>query len=114
MLLKDLGDDPRKHILAMRWLGYMLQYVDHQGLSKVLDYYQRIGWISKDAKEELRAIAEGLKSTGKGEWTLPFRVHLTSLLFIAKIAEMPIERDIAGIESYVDEWINHPETALSI
>ena len=114
MILEMVGDDPKKHIIAMRWLGYMLQFVDHQGLAKILDYYERIGWLSNEAKEELREIAEGLKSTGKGEWKLPFRVHLTSLLFITKIADIPIEKEIAGIETYVEEWINHPEEALSI
>ncbi len=114
MILQKLGDEPKKHVMAMRWLGYMLQYVDHGGLERVLDYYERIGWLGKYAKEELKNIASGLKSTGKGEWTLPFRVHLTSLLVISKLADLPIERELVGTESYLNEWINHPESALSL
>lgn len=114
MILNEIGDDPRKHVLAMKWLAYMMQHVDHLGLEKVLDYYEKIGWIGTRAKEELRSIASGLKSTGKGEWTLPFRVHLTSLIFISRLADMPIERELAGVNAYIDNWINSPEEILSI
>ncbi len=114
MILERIGEDPSKHVLAMKWLAYMMQHVDHQGLERVLEYYEKIGWIGTRAKEELSSIASGLKSTGRGEWTLPFRVHLTSLLFISKLADIPIERDLTGINTYIENWINSPEEILSI
>ena len=114
MLLEKIGEDPKSYVLALRWMGYLLQHVNHQGLYKVLSYYQDIGWISNEVKEKLLTLAQGLKGMGGDEWTLPFRVHLTSLLFIGKLGDVSMERDLAGMEAYIEEWIENPEGILSI
>ncbi len=114
MLLKRVSEDLKSHILAERWLGYLLQYVNHKELEKLMNYYQEIGWISRDVKENLIRMAEGITSSGKGSWQLPSRVHLTSLLFITALAGMEIPREIYGLDTYVKIFTETPEEIFSV
>jgi len=115
MLLENLGEDLRSQVLATRWLGFLLQYVDHENLKKLLDYYHRIGWISSEVKEKLINLAEGIKSGGsKNEWMLPHRVHLTSLLFIQRLSGENREGELAGLSTYIRDYIESPEEFLSV
>lgn len=115
MLLPDIGDDLPTQVLATRWLGYLLQFVDHENLQKLLDYYESIGWIGKEAKKKLIAMAKGMKSSGsKNEWVLPHRVHLTSLLFIQRLSGRNQEGELAGLNTYIKSYIESPEEFLSV
>ncbi len=114
MILESVEDDLRSNLLVEKWLGYLLQYMDHDALNKLMDYYQRIGWISESAKKKLISIAEGINSSRKGTWQVPSRVHITSLLFIFYLAHGEIPREIYGIKAYIDEFTANPEGMLSL
>ncbi len=114
MLLNMVKEDLKSHMLAEKWLGYLLQYVDHKELEKLMNYYEKIGWISAESKEKLLKMAEGITSSGKGSWKLPSRVHLTSLLFITYLAGMDIPKDIYGLDTYVRIFTENPEEMFSI
>ncbi len=115
MLLEKLGEDLQSQVLATRWLGYLLQFVDHENLEKLLDYYESIGWLGREAKKKLLIMAKGMKSSGsKNEWVLPHRVHLTSLLFIQRLGGRNEESALAGLETYIKSYIESPEEFLSV
>ncbi len=114
MILNDLGDDIRSAIIAEKWLGYLLQHMGHGELEKLLEHYEQIGWISENARRKLTKIAEGIVSSGKGNWQLPGRVHITSLLFIAYLAGTGIPREVHEIDTYAKIFIENPEEMLSI
>jgi len=115
MLLEDLNEDLQTQVLATRWLGYLLQFVDHENLEKLLEYYESIGWISREAKKKLIIMAKGMKSSGsKNEWVLPHRVHLTSLLFIQRLSGREEESKLAGLDTYIKSYIESPEEFLSV
>ncbi len=115
-MLERLNDGMRSQILALKWLGYLLQHINHEGLKHLLHYYRNIGWIGEDAEKKLISMAEGLKSTGTGEWRLPVRVHLTSLLFIRSLMNESEEdeREIFGLNAYIEQWIQSPDEAISV
>ncbi len=115
-MLKKLEDSMRSQILALKWLGYLLQHTNHEGLKHLLHYYRNIGWISETAEKILLSMAEGLKSTGTDEWRLPVRVHLTSLLFIRSLMDESEEDkcEIFGLNAYIEQWIQNPDEAISV
>jgi len=114
MLLVKLNDDLRTGIIAERWLGYLLQHMNHSELEKLLSYYEKIGWISVSAKLKLLSMAAGIKSNAKGTWQVSSRVHLTSLLFIAYLAGQEIPRELYDINAYTKQFIENPESFLSV
>lgn len=61
-VLEHLSVDSRSNLILMRWLGFLLQRVPAEELPQLLDYYRRIGWISKDVKDKLVQIAEGIRT----------------------------------------------------
>ncbi len=115
-MLERLNDGMRSQILALKWLGYLLQHTNHEGLKHLLHYYRNIGWIGEAAEKKLISMAEGLKSTGTGEWRLPVRVHLTSLLFIKSLMNESEEDEceIIGLNAYIEQWIQKPDEAISV
>ncbi|NPA74514.1 MAG: flagella protein [Euryarchaeota archaeon] len=114
MLLETLPDSVEAYAMVHRWLGYLLQYMDHEELAKLLTYYEKIGWLSKNVREKLTDIAQGITASGKGTWQLPGRAHLTSLLFIAYLAGKEIPRELYEVNAYATEFTSNPESFISI
>ncbi len=114
MLLSTLPENIETYTMVHRWLGFLLQHMDHNELSKLMKHYEKIGWLSEEAAEKLLIIAQGIKSSGTGTWQVPSRVHLTSLLFIAYISKREIPRELYSIDTYATVFTEKPEAMLSI
>ncbi len=114
MLLERLPDSPDAYAMVQRWLGFLLQHMNHGELSKLLEYYTNIGWISKEVQRHLNEIAQGIKSSGTGTWQVPSRVHLTSLLFIVHLSGRDMPRELYSAIAYSDIYTGEPETVVSI
>lgn len=77
--------DSRENTLD-QWLKFMLERVGHNNLSLLLDYYEGLGWISKDFSERLIALAEDEKQRYAGQsWTLSAEEHRISMIFIDRL-----------------------------
>ncbi len=113
-MLERINDDVKTQVLAVKWLSYLLQQVNHESLKNLLRYYTKVGWISEYVENQLMALAEGIKSAGGKEWKAPARTHLISLIFISAMQDIPVERELAGINSYVRMWIENPDEVLSL
>ncbi len=114
MLLKTLPDDINTYVMIHKWLGFLLQHIDHKELEKLMEYYQNIGWLSAESREKLISIAEGINSSGKGNWKLPSRVHISSLLFITHLANLELPPDIYSLGSYAEMFTEHPEEFFTV
>ncbi len=114
MLLLDIKEDIRTGVIAERWLGYLLQQMNHEELGKLLEYYEKVGWISSTAKNKLMGIAMGIKSSGRGTWQVSSRIHLTSLLFMSYLAGIKLPRELHEINTYAREFIENPESFISV
>ena len=114
MLLRDVPGDIRSVAVAQKWLAYLLQQVDHEGLKRLLDYYQSIGLISSEAREKLLTMAAGIKSTARGEFPVPGRVHIVSLLFMAYLSNSRIPPELYEVNTYARLFAENPEQFLSV
>jgi len=75
-----------------QWLMFMLERVGHNNLSRLLDYYENLGWISMDVSDTLIELAETQKKRYVGpSWTLSAEEHRISMLFIEKLQGKPVE-----------------------
>jgi flagellar protein FlaD len=90
--LSEIPGDPESVIVLMKWLQYLIDKCGRTHLSKILDYYVDIGWITDDAKISLTDYSHGIteevkenKDTPEEISDLPARDHIQSLLFIQKL-----------------------------
>lgn len=64
----------------------MLERVGNNNLSRLLDYYINIGWISTSVADSLLMLAENEKHRYEGStWTLSPEEHSICMLFIEKL-----------------------------
>ena len=76
----------------LNWLKFMLERVGQNNLSRLLEYYQNIGWISIDVADSLQALADTEKTRYCGpSWTLSPEEHRISLQYIEKLQGKQIE-----------------------
>ena len=113
-MLERINEDVKTQALAVKWLSYLLQQVNHDALKNLLKYYTKVGWIGEYAESQLIALADGIKSAGGKEWKVPARVHMVSLLFIYAMQDIPVEKELAGMNSYIRMWIENPDEVLSL
>lgn len=121
-LLYEIHNDTRSMYYVMFWLEFLLNRVLRKHLPKVLDYYERINWVSGRAKLQLLAVVRGelddpenfaeteaylappelfdepgdLSVRPVEDWRLSVDEHLVSLSFIEHIAGL--ETDPNSIE----------------
>ncbi|MDO8724773.1 MAG: FlaD/FlaE family flagellar protein [Candidatus Methanoperedens sp.] len=75
-----------------QWLMFMLERVGHNNLSRLLDHYENLGWISMDVSDKLVELAETQKQRYVGpSWTLSAEEHRISMLYIEKLQGKPVE-----------------------
>lgn len=46
----DLGDGPRKEVVVLEWMNFLLSKNDLEGLLEVLSNYVEMGWISREVR----------------------------------------------------------------
>jgi len=60
-LLRQLKNDFRSTLIAVRWINFLQDRVSPDEIPKLFEYYAKIGWISMEAQKKLTDMADGLK-----------------------------------------------------
>jgi flagellar protein FlaD len=117
--LNEIPTDPESIIILMKWLQHLIDKCGHSNLTKILDYYVDINWISQDVKISLIDYSHGitdetgnLNSIKKEIIDLPSRDHIQSFIFIQKLKGKQfdrhfidrIESDISRITKKIGEY----------
>ncbi|WP_457742108.1 FlaD/FlaE family flagellar protein [Thermococcus sp.] len=115
--LEKLPDDIISTMIALKWLGFLIDRVGIQNLERVLEFYYEIGWISEEVLNQLLRYAKGTRPHHRDpEWKpaekLTVQDHLISLLFIERLRGLKInrnvldklEREIKMLEKTLDEF----------
>ncbi|WP_281176001.1 FlaD/FlaE family flagellar protein, partial [Thermococcus celericrescens] len=115
--LEKLPDDIVSTMIALKWLGFLIDRVGIQNLERVLEFYYEIGWISEGVLNNLLHYAKGTRPHHRDpEWKpaekLTVQDHLISLLFIERLRGLRInrnvldklEREIKMLEKTLDEF----------
>ncbi|WP_010477651.1 FlaD/FlaE family flagellar protein [Thermococcus zilligii] len=97
--LEKLPEDVVSTMIALKWLGFLIDRVGIQNLERVLEFYYEIGWISEDVLNQLLRYAKGTRPHHRDpEWKpaekLTVQDHLISLLFIERLRGLRINRDV--------------------
>ncbi len=80
-----------------KWLKFLLERVGHNNLSRLIDYYKSLGWISTAAADRLLALANQEKRYRGTSWTLSAEEHRISRLFIEKLEGKQIDGSLLNI-----------------
>lgn len=88
--LEKLPDDAVSTMIALKWLGFLIERAGMQNLENVLEFYYTIGWISEEVLETLLKYANGTRPhqrepNWKPDDKLTIQDHLISLLFIERL-----------------------------
>ncbi len=115
--LEKLPEDIVSTMIALKWLGFLIDRVGIQNLERVLEFYYEIGWISEEVLNQLLRYAKGTRPHHRDpEWKpaekLTVQDHLISLLFIERLRGLKInrnvldklEREIKMLEKTLDEF----------
>jgi len=95
--VERIGDDIISMMVAMRWLEFLLDNYGQENSMDVLDYYESIGWISSDVKQDM---FKYIKMTGVIAPPQEYKVkptiqdHIINMLFIEKLNGEEITRDM--------------------
>lgn len=97
--LEALPEDIVSTMIALKWLGFLIDRVGIQNLESVLEFYYDIGWISEKVLNTLLRYAKGTRPHHRDpEWKpsekLTVQDHLISLLFIERLRGLRITRDV--------------------
>ncbi|ASJ11162.1 flagellar protein D [Thermococcus sp. P6] len=97
--LKAIPEDMVSTMIALKWLGFLIDRVGIQNLENVLEFYYEIGWISENVLNTLLRYAKGTRPHHRDpEWKpaekLTVQDHLISLLFIERLRGLRINRDV--------------------
>jgi len=97
--LETLPEDIVSTMIALKWLGFLIDRVGIQNLESVLEFYYNIGWISEKVLNTLLRYAKGTRPHHRDpEWKpsekLTVQDHLISLLFIERLKGLRITRDV--------------------
>ncbi|MBO8175651.1 MAG: flagellar protein [Thermococcus sp.] len=97
--LEKIPQDMASTMVALKWLGFLIDRVGMQNLENVLEFYYEIGWISENVLNTLLKYANGTKPhhrepSWRPEDKLTIQDHLISLLFIERLRGVRITREI--------------------
>lgn len=97
--LERLPDDMMSTMIALKWLGFLIDKAGIQNLENVLEFYYRIGWISENVLNTLLTYANGTKPhyrepNWRPEDKLTIQDHLISLLFIERLRGGKVTREV--------------------
>ena len=94
--LDSLPNDPEGVVIVMKWLQYLVDRVGKENISKVLDYYVDIGWITDDVKVKLLEYCEGITEETSERRNLVAKDHIQSFLYIQKLKGNEIDEHFIG------------------
>lgn len=95
--VERIGDDIISMMVAMRWLEFLLDNYGQENSMDVLDYYESIGWISSEVKQDM---FKYIKMTSIIAPPQEYKVkptiqdHIINMLFIEKLNGEEITRDM--------------------
>ena len=97
--LEHIPNDMISTMMALKWLGFLIDRVGMQNLEDVLEFYYQIGWISEEVLNTLLRYAEGIRPHNREpDWRpdekLTIQDHLVSLLFIERLRGVRITREL--------------------
>ncbi|ADT84182.1 FlaD/FlaE family flagellar protein [Thermococcus barophilus] len=97
--LERIPQDMTSTMIALKWLGFLIDRVGMQNLENILEFYYEIGWISENVLNTLLKYANGTKPhhrepNWRPEDKLTIQDHLISLLFIERLRGVRITREI--------------------
>ncbi|ALM75358.1 FlaD/FlaE family flagellar protein [Thermococcus barophilus] len=97
--LEKIPEDIVSTMIALKWLGFLIDRVGIQNLERILEFYYEIGWISENVLNTLLRYAKGTRPHHRDpEWKpaekLTVQDHLVSLLFIERLRGLRITRDV--------------------
>lgn len=97
--LEKLPDDMISTMIALKWLGFLMERVGVQNLENVLEYYYELGWISEEVLNDLLKYAKGTKPHYREpDWKpadkLTIQDHVISLLFIERLRGTRVSREV--------------------
>ncbi|WP_461866134.1 FlaD/FlaE family flagellar protein [Thermococcus sp.] len=97
--LEKIPQDMASTLIALKWLGFLIDRVGMQNLEQVLEFYYEIGWISEDVLNTMLKYANGTKPhhrepNWRPEDKLTIQDHLISLLFIERLRGVRITREV--------------------
>ncbi|NJE04847.1 flagellar protein [Thermococcus sp. M36] len=97
--LERIPTDMVSTMMALKWLGFLIDRVGMQNLENVLEFYYQIGWISEEVLYTLLRYAEGIRphhreSDWRPDEKLTIQDHLVSLLFIERLRGVRITREV--------------------
>lgn len=79
------------------WLDFLLTVGGESGARSALNYYERVGWLSASAREELEAYVDGFSATHRGgDGRLTTADHRESLGFVARLRAFDTPRRLAA------------------
>lgn len=99
---RDVGDgeepgELEENLILLEWVGMMLDRVGRAGLMDLLDYYQNLGWLDRETKDQVTRVAVGVDApdrVGDGHWRGDVELHRRSLVAIQRLQgdEIPAAR----------------------
>ncbi len=97
--LEKIPQDMASTLIALKWLGFLIDRAGMQNLEQVLEFYYEIGWISEDVLNTMLKYANGTKPhhrepNWRPEDKLTIQDHLISLLFIERLRGVRITREV--------------------
>lgn len=85
--LERLPDAYSAQLEIFEWLDEMLATAGHEGTVSSLEYYESIGWLSGQSRDELEEIADGLSTPDVMDRRLDIDDHRVSLIYIARLSQ---------------------------
>ncbi|XRP97755.1 FlaD/FlaE family flagellar protein [Methanocaldococcus sp. 16A] len=97
--LNDIPEDAVSMALVFKWLEFLISKVGITNLPDILDYYNKIGWISNKVILKLLRFTKNMKIILDMENIRPRDKlspsdHIMSLLYIEKLAGRPIDTEV--------------------
>ncbi|ACV25020.1 FlaD/FlaE family flagellar protein [Methanocaldococcus fervens] len=115
-ILNDIPEDAVSMTLIFKWLEFLIGKVGIKNLPDVLDYYNKIGWISDKVILKLLKFTKNMRIVFDTEEVRPKDKlspsdHIMSLMYIEKLAGNPInpetlemlEIEIRRIKKWAEE-----------
>jgi archaellum component FlaD/FlaE len=85
---RDEPDEFEENLLLLEWVGMMLDRVGRAGLLDLLDYYQNLGWLDPEIKDQATRVAVGVDApdrVGDENWRGDVELHRRSLVAIQRL-----------------------------
>lgn len=82
-------------IVVFEWLDFLINKAGFENTGNALKYYERVDWITEDARQDLRSYMRGFSEVESfdpdqpGPADLDIDDHLLSLVYIARLASSP-------------------------